>query len=209
MAVYYAQILHVDSKKILTGSYSIVGDVIASDKNILKELRQAIRTVPSDVGKICSVSESSGKYTFYFRVMSSVLVCALVDNKTAAGDVEKFFNNILTAYFEKYSDHTATHYEFDDAIRLLANTCNKQSKVARSVEELEHAHNVLVENLDTLVNRGENINNLKNMADKVNLETREMSRKVSQIKRQAQIEKYKIYAIFFIVILIILYFLVF
>lgn len=143
---------------------------------------------------------------FYLQYKGELLLCCITDKRISSQDISKFFQEINSAYNNTFADNTTPHYEFDDKIKQISDDFNKNKKVSRGVEELESAHNILVENLDTLINRGENINNLKDLADKVSFETKEMSRKVGQIKRNAQMEKYKIYAVIAIVIFIIFYF---
>jgi len=82
------------------------------------------------------------------------------------------------------------------------NNENSRNDPSHHHKELNEVHNVLVENLDALINRGENINNLRDMTDRLNLETKEMSRKVNQIKRNAKFEQYKIYGVIFLVFVV-------
>jgi uncharacterized protein (UPF0218 family) len=207
MTVYYTQILNKDSRKILSGDYSPAGVPLKTNKTLLYELKDAMKTVSYDSEKIYSYNSQSGNYVFYFQFKSSYLLASITDKKTGAKDISRYFESLIGEYMSKHTDSGVISYEFDDSIRKLSDDYNKKHKLNKGVEELENAHNILVENLDTLVNRGENINNLKSMADKVNFETREMSRRVNQIKRNAQIEKYKIYGVIAVVLIIILYFL--
>lgn len=209
MAVCYTQILSKETRKILAGEYSAAGTPLKPDRTLLLELKQAVSVVPAaagaDDGKIYNSSMKRSNYAMYFKVKNGLLVCAIADKYATVKEISKYFDDLLREYTAQYADSSTAHYEFDDRIRRVSDDFNKHSKVARGVEELEDAHHMLVENLDTLINRGESINNLKDLADKVNLETREMSRKVSQIKRNAQIEQYKVYAVVALVLIFIFY----
>lgn len=207
MAIYYTQILNKDTRRILSGDYSSSGVLLKSDKALLYELKDAVKAVSYDDEKIYSYNSRSGHYAFYFQFRGPYLLGCIADKKIGAQDVSRYFESLASEHMSRYADSGAPSYEFDDTVRKMSDDYNKRYKLDRSVEELESAHGVLVENLDTLVNRGENINSLKSMADKVNFETREMSRRVSQIKRNAQIEKYKIYGVIALVLIVILYFL--
>ncbi|KAI5176347.1 hypothetical protein PAEPH01_2279, partial [Pancytospora epiphaga] len=198
--------LNETSKKILSGSYSGIGKAAKSETSLLRDLRQALGTVPpSSDEKVFRLAEARGKYVFYFQKKSGLLICGITDKRTSPEEINACFKKILVEYFNRFKDITETHYDFDDNICNIQDEFNKGSRLSKGVEELEEAHGVLVENLGTLVNRGENLSNLESLADKVNFETREMSRKVSQMKRRAQMEKYKIYALLAFVLMIILY----
>lgn len=206
MSIYYTQILNTDARKILSGGYSAAGSPLKSDTSLLKELKQTISSVPLEDEKIFTLASKSGDCVFYFRMQNGLLACAITDKRTGSKEATVYLNDLLAQYRLQFGDAAVPHYEFDDNIRDISDGFNKKLKVSKGVEELEDAHSALVENLDTLINRGENINNLKDLADKVNFETREMSRKVNQIKRNAQIEKYKIYGVVALIIFIIIYF---
>ncbi|KAI4291488.1 hypothetical protein PAPHI01_0762 [Pancytospora philotis] len=209
MTIYYTQILNAESKKILAGDYSGVGQALKSDKSHLKELRKAIFSVPGTASKIFTASDSTGKYVFYFRIDGAVLLCAMADKRTAAAQIEEYFDAVAARYAAAYSEHSTTHYEFDDALRQMADEHNKKPMVSRSAEALDSAHRVLIENLDTIINRGENIDHLKNQAFKMHAGAQELFAKSAEAKRRAQIERYKVYAVFAAILVLILYFFVF
>lgn len=208
MAIYYTQILNKETKKILSGSFSVAGDPLKASKELLMEMKNAITSIPTDKSKIYSVHSTNRISTFYFKVTDSIIVSSIADNRTTNKVISRYFDEVLKEYAQRYSDNSSTHYEFDDTVKGITDAFNKKCSVLASVEELESTHTALVENLDTLINRGESINSLKDLADKVSMETREMSRKVSRMKLNAQVEQYKIYGVL-VVILVLLLFLYF
>lgn len=208
MSIYYTQILSKGTRKILTGSFSAAGEPLKPNKGLLVEMKNAMASIPVDEQKTYSVHSQSKLGIFYFKVAEDIILSSIADNRTTSRMISKYFDEMLKEYTRRYSNNGSTHYEFDDAIKSLTDTFNKKSSIIASVEELESTHTALVENLDTLINRGENINSLKDLADKVGIETREMSRKVSRMKLSAQIEQYKVYGVLIgaLVLLLILYF---
>lgn len=203
MAIYYTQILNPQTKKILTGAFSLAGTPLKPRTDILVDLKNTVASLPS---REKTFSLHAHDTLFYFRV-SDILLCSITDTRTTATVIAKYFDEVEGAFTARH-DTTQCHYEFDDTIKALTDRFNKRCSVLLGVEELETTHSALVENLDTLINRGENINTLKDLAERVNFETREMSRKVSQMKLNAKIEQYKIYAgvILAVIILMYLYF---
>jgi Synaptobrevin len=204
MAIFYTQILNRNTSKILADSGS--SDYINKDESILKELKQITSTVPGDNAKIYNFKSKNKKHTFYFKNYGSLILSAVSDGKTAERILSRFLDEIARLYKEKYGNEDTPHYDFECTIKKNMSTTNKRADLLEGAEQLEDAHNILVENLDTLINRGENINNLKDMADKVNFESKEMSRKVSKMKFDAKMEQYKIYGVVIATILVLLYF---
>lgn len=205
MAIYYAQLLNKDSKKILSGSFSTNGLLLKNNNQLLHELRKMILSSSYAENKIYSANACSGKYVLYVHYSGLLILSCIADKQVALLKFSQFSKMLTDVYNENYKDQNIVHYEFDDKIKELLDMFNKSHQNNLCVEELENAHNIIVENLDSLINRGENINNLRDLAEKVSFETKEMSRKVGQIKRRNQLEKYKIYGVFVFILLVIMY----
>lgn len=207
MAVYYAQLLSQDTKKILSGAYSANGQPLKDNKAILFELRDVVRNAPGSTdNRIYTAASKHGNYLLCLQHGEGFIVGIVADRRVGVERLDRLVRRIIGDFLYKYKGDADTHYEYDEDIRRICDEYNKGAKLNRGVEELEEAHGVLVENLDVLMKRGENINNLKDLADKVSFETREMSRRVSQIRRNAQLEKYKVYGVLAVCFIIILYF---
>lgn len=205
MAIYYSQILNSENKKILTGTFSLAGNPLKSSNEILLELKNAISNLPDQI-KIFNLHSTKKSYIFYFKITKKLIISTIVDIRTTDKLISNYFDKVENEYLSTYNEVTNPHYEFDDKLKLIMDTFNKKYNMLLGVEELENTHSALVENLDTLINRGENINLLKDLADKVNYETKEMSRKVSKMKLNAQIEQYKIYGAIVVAIILLLFF---
>ena len=208
MTLYYAQIVEKNSKKILTGSYSSNGLPLRENKKLLHELKDILAVATAENDRIFTRTSNDNNYTLSLLYKGSLGACLICDRRDKPQEQAGFVGDLLGEYTNTYSDSSsASHYDFDETVKRICDEFNKKSRLSRGVEELESAHSILVENLDTLINRGENLNSLKNLADKVNFEAREMSRKVAQIRRNAMIEKYKMYVGVGVVLLVLFYFL--
>ncbi|KAM0681781.1 hypothetical protein GINT2_000298 [Glugoides intestinalis] len=204
MAIYYTQILNSESKKILTGCFSLAGLPLKTDRTILIELKNAIANLPMQL-KTFSLHTSKTSNLLYFKVTKKITLASIVDNRTTDKLISKYFEEVESVFASKYIDLDITHYDFDDKLKSLTDTFNKKYNVLLGVEELENTHVTLVESLDTLINRGESIKGLSDLAERVNFETKEMSRKVSQMKRNAKIEQYKIYMAIVVAVFLLLF----
>lgn len=205
MAIYYTQILNTNTKKILTGCFSLDGSPLKTDKNMLLELKNAINSLPSREN-VFSLHPTNKNILFYFKVSKNITLASISDSRTTDKLIKRYFDDLEREFLQKYSNYSDIHYEFDDKIKSMTDSFNKKCNMLLVVEELENTHSGLVENLDTLINRGENINNLRDLAEKVNLETREMSKRVSKMKMNAKIEQYMIYIIIISVLIVLLFF---
>lgn len=191
MAIYYTQILNKESKKILTGSFSLAGEPLKPNKSILVDLKQNISSLPPSQ-KIFRLHSQDKAYLYFYKIINGLLISSIGDNRTTDKLISKYFEEVEKSY--TYTDNNTTHYDFDDKLKAITDNFNKKYKMLLGVEELENTHTSLVENLDKVIKRGENINNLQDLAEKVNFQTREMSRKVNRMKLNARFEAYKIYA---------------
>jgi len=205
MAIYYTQILNKSTRKILTGSFSLAGNPLKGNKEQLLELKNVISKLPINEQKIFSVHSSNKSIIFFFQVSEDIIIATIADGRTSNKIIAKYFAEVSGPYFKGYTDHRSIHYEFDETIKSITDSFNKKYNVLVSVEELENTHSALVENLDTLIKRGENIDNLNKLSDKISMEAREMSRKVSRMKINAKIEQYKIYGVITLVLVFLMY----
>ncbi|KAI5148246.1 hypothetical protein ENBRE01_0206 [Enteropsectra breve] len=205
MAVLYTQIIASTTKKILSGSYSAVGSAIDGDTLVLKELKSTVSNASPSSSNIYEHCYGKSNLVIYVYSKDGLTAAMICDKPTNKAELITFMHEVMNEYKRDFKDTTSAHYEFDENIRKISDGFNRHSGIKKGARELEEAHGILVENLDTLINRGENINVLKSLADKVNLETREISRKVNAIKRNAQMDKYKIYVMIALVLLFVFY----
>lgn len=207
MAVYYSQILNKQYKKILTATFSLAGNPLIQEKSILVELKNVVSELPNNE-KIYSFHSSNKLINFYFIVTDKFIVSAIADARTTDKIIQKYFDEVIKEYERKYGPNklNTPHYDFDDTLKQIIDAFNKKYNILVSVEELENTHTTLVENLDSLIKRRENINSLDMLAQRVSMETKQISKKVSDIKFNAQMEQYKIYGGLLVIFLLFIYF---
>lgn len=204
MAIYYTQILSKNSKKILTASFSLAGVPLKPEKTLLFELKTAVSELPN-IQKVYSLNTSNKNLKFYFIISDKLLVSVIADTRTTDRIIQKYFDEVLNEYNKKYNNED-THYDFDDSLKVIMDGFNKKYNILIGVEELENTHSTLVENLDSLIKRKENINNLDLLAQRVNMETREISKKVSNMKFNTKLDQYKVYGVLLMIIILFVYF---
>ncbi|KAL6121593.1 hypothetical protein NUSPORA_01459 [Nucleospora cyclopteri] len=226
MAVLYTQIVNPKSRKLLTGSYAMQGRVIEEDYDILTEQKQLIAKALSadnscilESEKIYSKPSESSRFLFFLKrveipcnnaeetdrfCLLAIITDSRSTNKTISVYTERIQEQIFNNYI-KFDNTKDSCYGNDVKIESISNEFNKEERMINANSALQSAHTNLVENLDNLIHRGENINNLKSMAENLRFESEFMSKKVRDMKMKEQIEMYKTYAIIVVVILLLLY----
>ncbi|ORD94055.1 SEC22 [Enterospora canceri] len=220
MAVLYTQLLNINNKKILTGSFSTQGVFLQEDYDILTEMKHLIAKAlhPDNLSvlqsnKTYSKESESGRFTFYIGTIDAfehnLCVAVITDTKSTS--------KTLTAYIGKLNESVQSKliqiqsinvscYQNDEKIQAISDEHNKNVRMINTNEVLESTHSSLVENLDNLIYRGQNINNLKSMAENLRFESEFMSKKVREMKNKEKYEKYKTYGIIAFIMLILIYF---
>ncbi|OQS55133.1 hypothetical protein EHP00_276 [Ecytonucleospora hepatopenaei] len=220
MAILYTQFLNVNNKKLLSGSCSTQGVFLQEDYELLTELKGLTSKAlhPDNILMLQTnktyqkVSENS-KFVFFIGVLplfeSSLCVACIADTrsteKTIAIYFQRLVDNILNNTI-RITNINVSCYGNDEKIRSITDSFNKEERTLNTNEILETTHAKLVENLDNLIYRGDNINKLKTMSESLKYETQFMSKRVSEMKRREQMKKYQTYAIGGFILFLIIYF---
>lgn len=206
MIIYYTEIYDNQTGKTLCSAFSSKGLILEENKMIFLELKGLMSRSNNLSNEIYSANSKTNNLAIYCKHKNRLAVGCVADKDANVDKISEYINSIIINYEKSYDDTLNVHYEYEVRLVKMSNEFNKAYRMSAGIEELESAHNILVENLDSLINRGENISNLKYLAEKVSLETKEMSKKVGDMKMKMRMEKYKTFGIVGIVLLIMIYF---
>lgn len=220
MAVLYTQFLNATTKKILTGSHSSQGIFLQEDYAILTELKHIVTKVLSEdninifqTNKIYSKVSENNRFVFYIHISNEfnqqLCITCITDTKSTNKTILIYLDQLTKSIHENniiIQNPNIACYQNDEKIKQIADEFNKSEHIINTNEILQTTQNNLVENLDNLIYRGENINNLKHMAENLKFESEFISKKINEIKNREKFDKYKNYIIIFIICLVIFYF---
>lgn len=220
MAILYTQFLNVKSKKLLTGNFSTQGAYLQDNFDLLTELKcvssrfldpQNFEKLQQD--HIFKKDSECGRYMFYIGVVplfnNMLCVACITDKKTTEKLISMHFKELVDGVLSNklvINDIDRPCYNNDEKLKNFSDSYNKKERTLSTNEILDNTHANLVENLDNLIYRGENINKLKSMSESLKYEAQFMSDRVKAMKRREQFQKYKNYAIAMLVLFVLVYF---
>lgn len=121
------------------------------------------------------------------------------------GDLKKKF---LTKY-DNYTIRNSFSYQlkdFSDEIKQLANSyeINPTSKIGKLKEKLSEATEILHDNVEKLLQRGEKLNIIAQKSSRLRDSSDDFVKNIQEIKRRQKWRKYRCYAIIILIILFII-----
>ncbi|EPR78091.1 Synaptobrevin complex, partial [Spraguea lophii 42_110] len=160
MSILYSQI---NDKKLylLESSYSKIGEQIRSNTQILKELRDFIKIVPSNDTNIITKEQDS--YVYYVLNVNDKILSAITDDVTP--------EKVVGAYFLEIKDN--------DNLKDIMDKYNTEYTPEEISQELLKARNICVKSLESVINRGEKVSKLNSLAD-------ELSYKVKRFQKESK-----------------------
>ncbi|ORD99093.1 hypothetical protein A0H76_1422 [Hepatospora eriocheir] len=200
MAVLYSQIRNLNNK-VITANYSHQGLNIQDDSNLLNDLAKNVSNCNRIINQDQIISgQLSVKETlkFYVTLKGSYILVVIVDRKSNDDTVNRYFKNL----HQKIKSLDVLNYSFDNELKTFSNNFNSNESNIKSNLALEGVHSTVVDSLNALINRGDKINEITTQAQNLNFHTMEMSKKVQNIRKKEQMEKYKMYVLLLIVLFV-------
>ena len=190
MTIFYTILRDSTTNKILGSSLSPQSPQLT--KSILKELKD----FPNTKKITKTESRINNTYFFVICVYKNIIFSVIVDRYEEDSNVTKYIYD-LYAYVSKSSSVL-----YDDLIREKSDEYNKD-KTLRIVDETK---NILADSLNLVVHRGENVDNLSRLVNKLNIETKQMHTSIKNMKFNTFISKYGFKVGVAIILLILLYY---
>ncbi|KAM0676466.1 hypothetical protein GVAV_000433 [Gurleya vavrai] len=201
MTIMYTQILTLPDYKIKACSYSLHGESIQSDMKILQELRTVIQGIPDKTSpKVYDYTCTNNLHTFFIKILNQTVISIITDNHTSSELASKFLFNIE----EKTND--TDNFVLEPILKEESDKFNSQSDFIEADLELSKTRNVCVESLNKIVQRGEMIDKLGDLADRLREASHGLSRKSRSMYYNDLMQQYSVYAVIFAVLFVIFYF---
>ncbi|KAM0687135.1 Vesicle-associated membrane protein, partial [Conglomerata obtusa] len=172
MTIMYTQILNLPNYKIDACSFSLHGESLSSNNKILSELRNVIQGIPDkSLPKIYDYNCSDDNHTFYLKISNDKAYSIITDRHTSNELATKF----LGVVEEQYND--TDNIVIEPILKKEADRYNAQNDYLEADLELSKTRNVCIESLNKIVQRGEMIDKLGDLADKLREASHGLSRR--------------------------------
>ncbi|KAK1350547.1 putative synaptobrevin [Hamiltosporidium tvaerminnensis] len=207
MAILYTQLLKPSDLQILACSFSVHGRVLSSEKKILLELRNIIQKMPDRVQNVLYDYKYGDIAIFYIYIINDVIYALITDKNDDAESVMKYINRIYSLFTKFCVERGSKPYtSFEEVLRAQSDIFNSKSDVFETEEELKMAKDVCIQSLDKVFKRGEKIDNLLNLADRLKVAAQSLQRNTRRMYYQNLLEQYSLYIVFALIILLVFYF---
>lgn len=208
MAVLYTQIIKLPDYRILSGEYSPQSNSLKPGNEVIKELREVVRSIPKgSATPFYTFDSSDTRFLFYFR-MKSDLVFAVVSDKYTSPKLASGYIDKVVESFEKIhtDDPKTTYYTFDPSIKSISDKFNRDSSYAQGMAVVEETKGLLAESLNMIIKRDENINNLKGLASRMTIEAQMMQKNVQRMHLKSMLNDYWLYVVAVVLVVLFIYY---
>lgn len=200
MTILYTQILKLPEYKIISCSFSLHGEFLQTNNKILQELRNVIQGIPDKTNtKIYDYVCTDKKHTFFMKIINDKVLSTVTDNHSSIELIDDFMSNI-----EKQMQDTDI-VNLEPYLKTESDRYNADNNFLEANIELNKTKVVCVESLNKVVQRGEIIDHLDDLAIKL----REAGQRFSTTSRNMYyndlLTQYSIYVIIVVVLLILYY----
>ena len=207
MTILYSQIQSLPDLKILTGTFSIHGQYIEDSNLILKELQEVIKKTPSKTDEFFNYKCNDNKSLFFIKIEKSLIYSCLTDTTTSEEVAIKYFTNISTIFTKIYTPLKSNYSGFNNELKESTNKFNKDSNYIEIGVNLEKTKEYCVLSLNQVMKRGENIEKMTVLADKLKFASDELKKRSSQMYLDTLVSQYGLYLVIVLVLFILFYFL--
>ncbi|ELA47424.1 hypothetical protein VCUG_01075 [Vavraia culicis subsp. floridensis] len=199
MAILYLQLCDKKNRSILTNIYSRLGKKAIENDSVYNELRKIITAMPEDK-QLFKYDSSNNQYVFFLQLSTLYVYASIVDDVTAPKDITAFYN-MLTKDLEENGRETG----FEKRVAELMNTFNSERSNDEIQKEVLKARDVCAKSLNTLVNRGEELDKLNVLADELSTKVSKFQSESRRMFMENRLRQYFVYVLIVVIIFIIYY----
>ncbi|CAD26008.1 SYNAPTOBREVIN-RELATED PROTEIN [Encephalitozoon cuniculi GB-M1] len=208
MAILYTQIVKLPDHRILSGEYSPQSNSLRPGNDIVKELRDTIKSIPSGgTTSFYTFNSSDTRFVFYFKMGSGIVFAVISDKYTSSKLASGYMDQVVESFMKIYTDNPkTTYYTFDPTIKMLSDRFNRDSNYAQGMAVVEETKGLLAESLNMIIKRDENINNLKGLASRMTVEAQMMQKNIQRMHLKSMLNNYWAYVVFAVLLVLFVYY---
>ncbi|ADM12585.1 synaptobrevin-like protein [Encephalitozoon intestinalis ATCC 50506] len=208
MAILYTQIIKLPDYRILSGEYSPQSNSLRPGNDIVKELRNTIKSIPgSGTSSFYTFNSLDTRFVFYFKVHTGIVFAVISDRYTSSKLASEYMDLVVEGFAKIYVDNPkTTYYTFDPTIKAMSDRFNRDSNYAQGMAVVEETKGLLAESLNMIIKRDENINNLKGLASRMTVEAQMMQKNIQRMHLKSMLNDYWIYVVFAVLIILFVYY---
>ncbi|KAM0671756.1 putative synaptobrevin/VAMP-like protein [Ordospora colligata] len=207
MTILYTQIMRMNDYKILSGEYSPQSNSLKPGNEVVKELRDAVKSITNESKQMHTLNCSDSRFVFYLKTVSG-LVIAVIGDRYASSKLESgYMEQVIGIFMKIYSDDAkATYYAFDPTIKCASDKFNRDSSYEQGMAVVKETKGALAESLNMITKRGENINNLNKLVSKMADEAKMMQKNIHRMHLKSMLNDYWIYVALAVFMMMFLYY---
>jgi hypothetical protein len=208
MTILYTQILKLPGTQILACAFSRHGGEAERDRKVLVELRNVIQGIPDkSANKLYDYECVDGKYVFYIKILNRLAYAVISDKATSHETASKYIDSVGDLFLKVYSENEPRAYSgFEATLKSASNEFNSKSSYMEADAELKKTRDVCVKSLNKILKRGEMIDKLADLADKLKAASHQLNRSSRNMYFESIMSQYSMYAAVVVFIFIFLYF---
>lgn len=156
-------------------------------------------------------------YIFHYIVDQGMTFLCMADEETKRRTTFAFLEDVMKAWREKYFavEQTALAFSLDDVFKPVLqqriefyNNNPSADNISRVQAQIDTVKDVMVENIDRVLERGEKIELLVDKTDRLNQQAFKFERSSRTLKREMLWKKYRNYCILIAIVLLVILFIV-
>lgn len=192
---------------VLAESASSEGNFASAAANIIEKIAEQQKPYQ----KLTYVYD---QYLFHYIVENGLIFMCMADSETGRRVPFTFLEDVKKQFTETYGDRVinALPYGMNEFSRVLSAQMEKyagEGSIIRQVQgEIDQVRDVMVQNIEKVLDRGERIEILVNKTDSLNSAAFQFKKRSTALKRQMWWKNTKLMIILSVVIILILYFII-
>jgi hypothetical protein len=209
MAILYTQIIKIPEQRILSGEFSPQSTVLKPSNEVIKELRNTVKSIPeSRTTSLYTFESANNNFVFHLKINNNLVFGVISDRYTTVKLAAAYIGKVADSFGEIYTDDPkTTYYTFDQNIKDVSDKFNRDSSYAQGAAMADETRGILAESLNKIIKREESINNLKGLASRMTMEAQLMQKNVQRMRFRNMAKDYWLYVIVVVLLLLSIYYL--
>lgn len=209
-------ISRVTDSLILLGSIQNEEQTVVDIQTLQHKAKLLLKKIGPSSPKCCSLE--FGPYTFHYFMEDNVCFLCMCDKSFARKTAFSYLEDIKIEFFNQYSNRIATAsrpYCFVDFEIYLqkakknVNDMKNRRNFSKLNEELQGIHRIMLDNLEDVLKRGEQLSELDEKAAKLKMHSELYRKQAKHLSWSSSCTKYSVVVLFITLILILIRYVLF